>query len=239
MQYLWIPIVILLGVLIVCDRLLEKLIKKEKIFKGSRRYYVFYGVGLILPAVAIIIIFFYPKTDTFWEWTLTSVLSLLMIADVCLMSKGLKQLRYNGIVIPIGTAIMIGIWYLVSILSISDSFIAILGAYMGTIIASTKDVERNKKLIINESIVAVIVGAIIAVNLSNGYITKPLRRVEEQVRLQDLTKGHYEITQYQEARRGIPVKLRVFILDEENMLEKELYYSYVNDEVTLISMEKY
>ncbi len=239
MQYLWVLIVILFVVLIVCSWLLERLTKKGKLIKGSRGYYLLYGFGIILPIMAIIVVFFYPRTDTFWEWALTSVLSALMIGVIYLMSKGVKQLKYNGIVIPIGIMSMFGIGYLISILSIENLHTVIIGASMGAMITAIKDVEHNKKLIKTECIVITIVGIFIAVSLSNSYITKPLRRVEEQVKLQDLTRRHYEITQYQEARRGMPIKLKVFILNEENMLEEEQLYSYVNDKVTLISIKKY
>lgn len=239
MQYLWIPISILFVVLIVCDWLLERLTKKGKLIKGSRRYYVLYGFGTILPSIAIIVIFFYPRTDTFGEWVLTSVLGVLMMSVIYLMSKGIKQLKHNGIVIPIGIISMFGIGYLISILSIENLQTVLIGVCMGAMVTATKGVEHNKKLIKTECIVVTIVGILMAASLSSSYLTKPLRRVEEQVKLQDLTKRHYEITQYQEARRGMPIKLKVFILNQEDMLEEEQVYTYVNDQVNLISSKKY
>lgn len=162
MQYLWIPISILFVVLIGCGWLLPRLAKKGKLIKGSKRYYLLYGFGIILPNIALTIIFFYPRTETFREWVLASVLGVLMMSTIHLMSKGVKQLKYNGIVLPIGAMSMFGMGYWISRLSIEDLNAVLVGITIGAMITATKDVEHNKKLIKTECIVISIAGFLIS-----------------------------------------------------------------------------
>ncbi|WP_066498247.1 hypothetical protein [Abyssisolibacter fermentans] len=227
---------ILICIIIVVIIVIEIFLRTRRIAKNSREYKIISSIEINIPVLLLLINYFYFQTDVFWEWTLISILCVILVLIGELSFTLLEKIKYNYFVLPIEFTIITIIYILILRYVLSYIPESILFGICGAFTGSTMyKIKINKSKVRLSGIITMIIMLLFLGNFEADKQIKPIRKVSEYAQSLGYFNTNEEMHYYMDYNgHNNPIHIVLFNFNEDKKIIAN-EFDYFKDEVIEIN----